>query len=77
MEGEEKIRATISSIYDEVIRWRKNLLLVPRGKAGTDFIKENARLIRLFTTGSKWSRVALSKQHKIKGKRMRNTWKSD
>ena len=60
-EGEETIRATISSIYEEIIKWRKNIFLVPRGKAGTDFVKEIARLIRLFTTPTKWTRIALAK----------------
>ena len=63
MEGEETIKGTISSIYDEIIKWRKNLFMVPRGKAGTDFIKEVSRLIRLFTTPTKWTRIAMAKVH--------------
>ena len=41
----------------------KNLFLVPRGKVGTEFINELARLIRLFTTPTKWTRLALAKVH--------------
>ena len=62
-EGEVAIRKTISSIYNELTKWRKNLFLVPRGKAGMDFIKEIARLIRLFTVPTKWTRLALAKVH--------------
>ena len=63
VEGEVAIRQVISSVYNELINWRKNLFLVPRGKAGTDFIKELARLMRLFTTPNKWTRLALAKVH--------------
>ena len=62
-EGESAIKATISSIYEEIITWRKNLFMVPRGKAGTELIKELARIIRLFTIPTKWTRVALAMLH--------------
>ena len=63
LEGEIAIRAKVSSIYDGIVKWRKNLFLVPRGKAGTDFIREITRLIKLFTTITKWSRIALTLVH--------------
>ena len=47
VEGEEAIKAKIKSVYEEIITWRKNLFLVPRGKAGTDFIKELTRIIKV------------------------------
>ena len=53
LDGETAIRTAVSSIYNEVITWRKNLFMVPRGKAGTDFIKEISRIIRLLTIPSK------------------------
>ena len=37
--------------------------MVPRGKVGTDFIREIARIIRLFTEPSKWGRVASAQLH--------------
>ena len=37
--------------------------MVPRGKVGTDFIKEITRIVQLFTTESKWTRLALSMLH--------------
>ena len=63
VEGEIAIRKVITSVYEEMITWRKNLFMLPRGKAGTDFIRELARLIRLFTVPSKWYRLALAKVH--------------
>ena len=61
--GEEAIKNKVSSIYNEIISWRKNLFMLPRGKAGTAFVKELTRLITLFTVPSKWNRVALGKLH--------------
>ena len=81
MEGEEAVRKCISSTYNEITKWRKNLFLVPRGKAGNDFLKEMTRLLYLFINDTKWSRIALALVHilgpimlqkpskKIKGKR--------
>ena len=62
-EGEQAIRDCIKSTYEEIIKWRKNLFLLPRGKAGTDFIKELTRLLYLFIDDTKWFRVALSLVH--------------
>ncbi len=37
--------------------------MLPRGKAGTDFVKELTRLISLFNDETKWSRIALALVH--------------
>ena len=64
MEGEEqKNNYYISSTYDEVTKWKKNLFMMPRGKSGIDFIKELTRLLYLFIDDTKWSRVALALIH--------------
>ena len=63
MQGEVAIRAKVTSIYDEVTKWRKNLFMTPRGKAGTDFIKTITKLIQYFTNSSKWSRLSLALVH--------------
>ena len=63
MEGEETIQACISKTYKEVTSWRKNLFMLPRGKAGTDFIRELTRLIYLFVNDTKWSRIGLPLVH--------------
>ena len=64
MVGEMTIKAKITATYEEIITtWRKNLFLLPRGKVGTEFIKELTRLIKLFTAPSKWNRIALSQLH--------------
>ena len=62
--GEIEIKAAITSIYNEIIGWRKNLIMVPRGRVGSDFIKEITNIINQFTNpSSKWSRLALAKVH--------------
>ena len=61
--GEAMIRTSITLIYNEIITWRKNLFMVPRGKVGTDFIKEITNIINQFTIPSKWTRLALAKVH--------------
>ena len=63
LEGEAAIKAKIILTYEEIIKWRKNLFMVPLGKNGTDFIKEITKIIKLFTIPSKWSRIALAKLH--------------
>ena len=51
-EGEENILREIRAAYHEITSWKKNLFLLPRGKAATDFIKEMTRLINLFVNRS-------------------------
>ena len=60
--GEMVIAEKIKLVYEEVIRWSKNFFLLPRGKVGTDFIKELTKRIRLFKD-KKWSRLALPLVH--------------
>ena len=63
IEGEEQIRLRITQTYDEIISWHKNIFKLPRGKAGTDFIKELTKLIKMFVDDTKWSRIALALVH--------------
>ena len=63
MEGEETIRKCISNTYIEITKWRKNLFLLPRGKAGSDFLEEKARLINLFVNNTKWARVSMAMEN--------------
>ena len=56
MDSEEAITGMINRVYAEIITWDKNLMRLPRGKAGKDFIIE---LTRLFTPDSVWEKVSL------------------
>jgi hypothetical protein len=63
IEGEDNIIHAVQEAYDEIVKWRKNMFMVPRGKSGSDLIKELTRLIYLFVDKTKWERVALSLVH--------------
>ena len=63
LEGEENISNAISEAYSNVIKWRKNIFSLPRGKSGTCFIKELTRLVNLFVHKTKWERLALPLIH--------------
>ena len=62
-EGTDSIRGKVGSVFKEIVTWRKNLFLVPLGKAGKDFIRELARLLELFTNKTKWEPLALNFIH--------------
>ena len=59
MEGEDAIGGCIDNLYSEIIGWKNNMFDLPRGKSGTEFIKELTRLINLFTQKTKWKRLAI------------------
>jgi hypothetical protein len=60
---EEEIETAINQAYKEILTWNKNLFLLPRGKAGKDFIVELTRLINMFVNKSPHERFSLSLVH--------------
>ena len=60
MNSEEAITQMINTVYAEIITGDKNLMRLPRGKAGKDFILELTRLFTMFTPDSVWEKVSLS-----------------
>ena len=56
--GEEAITNEFKSAYNEIVTWRKNLFLLPRGKVASDFIKELTRLMNLFANKTQWERLS-------------------
>ena len=63
MYGEEFISLLVKRAYAQILTWKKNIFTLPRGKGGTDFIKELTRLVYLFVEQTKWERIALSLIH--------------
>ena len=61
--GETEISSEVRSAYEKIITWRKNFFTLPRGKAGSDFLKELTRLIHLFTDCTSWERLSLGLVH--------------
>ena len=63
LEGEERILPELRAAYHEISMWKKNIFMLPRGKAALDFIKELTRIINLFVHKTKWERLALPLLH--------------
>jgi hypothetical protein len=57
------IQTKVDDIYCKIVGWQKNLFMVPRGKAGKDFILELTRLINLFNFKTDWMDLSLSLVH--------------
>ena len=55
-----ELQALVDNTFLEVARWRRNLFLVPTGKAGEAFIEELTSLINHFVTGSVFEPIALT-----------------
>jgi hypothetical protein len=59
----EGIETAINQAYKEIVGWSKNLFLLPRGKAGKDFIVELTRLINIFVNKAPHERLSLCLVH--------------
>ena len=49
----------IDVAYDEIIKWRKNVFTVPKGKTGRLFIEEITKWLEYFNEDSKYRCIAL------------------
>ena len=49
----------IDSAYAEVVHWRCNTFMVPSGKAGKDYVREQARLLTAYADGTALEQIAL------------------
>ena len=56
--GEEFAHA-VHCAYTEIVHWRRNIFLVPSGKAGKQFIKELTSLLNAYAQGSALESIAL------------------
>ena len=63
MFGEGCIRSELTGVYDEIIKWSRNLFILPRGKSGERFIKELTRLLYLFVNKTAWESLSLQLVH--------------
>ena len=50
----------IKSCYKEIVKWKKNLFLLPTGRVGKEFILEMKRLIDLFNNKTPYCNMALN-----------------
>ena len=51
--------SSLSTIYSEIVHWRKNYFMVPYGQSGKAFVSELSRLFRAFADGSALESIAL------------------
>ena len=49
----------IDRAYAEIVHWKRNLFLLPSGKAGKDFIREQTRLLSSYAESKPLERIAL------------------
>ena len=56
----KEIADWVNMAYDETVKWKRNIFLVPTGKIGQSYIEELTKTIQLFTTASKLEEVALT-----------------
>ena len=47
-------------MYDEIVRWRRNIFLLPSGQAGKSFLEEMTRLAKAWASKSKDEAVAMT-----------------
>ena len=44
----DRFAAAILDAYSEVVKWKRNVFLIPSGKVGELFVYETSRLLRAF-----------------------------
>ena len=47
-------------VYNEVVRWKRNIFMPPTGKSGKDFLEEMTKLINSWTSRSSKEPVAMT-----------------
>ena len=52
LHNKEEVQQIINAIYEEVVFWRRNLFMLPTGKAGKKYIMETTRLINIWNAES-------------------------
>ena len=55
----KQFEKNVSSIYENIVYWKKNIFLLPTGKGGRYFIDETARLIDAWVRCSPLKNIAL------------------
>ena len=53
----------ISSAYKEIVRWRRNIFMIPSGPSGKEFILKMTRLFTAFMERSSLQPIALQANH--------------
>ncbi len=59
----DEIKLKATSMYHEIVTWKKNIFMLPRGKVGKSFILELTRIINLYVYDTRWKGLALLLVH--------------
>jgi len=59
MKNYNEIRYWLDSIYEKLVGWTKNIMEVPSGQSGKDFISKLTALLQLFNNKTKWEPLAI------------------
>lgn len=55
----EDLEQITDALYDEIVKWRKNIFMIPSGLAGKKFIEETTRLITNWNNNSQIGNVSM------------------
>ena len=61
--NDHELETAVDIIYDKVVYWRKNLFMLPTGKAGKDYVQELTRLINAWTNKEALRNIAIKAIH--------------
>ena len=56
----DRFAAAILDAYGEVVKWKRNVFLIPSGKVGDHFVSETSRLLRAFGESTPLESVAFT-----------------
>ena len=59
----KKFFSDLTTVYDRIVYWKKNLFLLPSGHAGKQFVKELTRIINTWTNDSPLRIIAMKAIH--------------
>ncbi len=57
--GLQEIEQVVDEAFSRIVKWDKNIMSVPRGKCGKEFIAEVTRLLQLFNKQTAWPPLAI------------------
>ena len=59
-ENIEEVRSMVLEAHKTICQWKKNTFSLPRNATGREIIAEGSRLLRLYTSKTKWEPVAIN-----------------
>ena len=61
--GLEAIWQAIAAAYEEIVKWKVNIISVPKGEARKQLIEDLTRILKLFVGASPWKEFSLQLVH--------------